>query len=426
MGKGIVILAMVLLSFALFFDIPSAAIAGVGLIIFLITRAFLFLSALSSTARSLTTQRSFLTLIARQGFPIIVETNIKVIVPSGFTAEISDLLPRGAVLSSGTSTASLNKSQSYMLNYTFIQNIVGAHAFEGVQLCLSDDFFSGQMVIRNLSTTLPSLLILPSLKYPNPIESSYREKESSIVPPLIGPEVRSFREAFPGDDFRKIDWKISARYNALFVREYVGRMEQGPLLIIDLPDAQHPYNQEAFNHLKEAAVSMVAMQSHSRKGLSFLLICGPNLLSFTPLESDIRRLIDMIIKFNPSPRLYTMYRYSNTSSLKRRFSSLSGSVDLFSKNLIRISDAFLAHRPPNIFESQINWILNSISARTAHIFTLDIQDTSHIRLISNLAAARGMDIQFHTPREFHIPRDDTRKASNTLFKQNFGPLMEEV
>jgi uncharacterized protein (DUF58 family) len=416
-SRGIAALAVVLTLFALFFDIPAAAIAGGALIVFLAARAFLFLSTLSSTARSLTAQRSLSALFAPQGVPVTVETNVQATVPPGFSAEISDLPPKRAVLSSGNPTVSLIKSVPGRLNYTLILNTVGAHAFEGIRLSLSDQFFSGELVCRILETSDPSLIILPSPEYPFPFESSYREKESSVIPPLTGPEVRSFRESLPGDDLRKIDWKLSAKFGTLFVREYMGRVEQGPLLIIDLPDSRHPFSLEAFSHLKEAVVSMVATQSPPRKGLSVLLICGPNLISFTPFEPDARRLVDLIIKLAPTPRLHSMFRYSSTASLKRRFAPLAGSVDPFSKNLIRISDAFLAHRPPCAFESQMTRIFQFISASTAHIFTLDIQDASHIRVISKLAAYRAMDIQFH------IPREDNGTGSKTLFNRSLAALV---
>jgi hypothetical protein len=153
--------------------------------------------------------------------------------------------------------------------------------------------------------------------------------------------------------------------------------------------------------MKEAAVSMITRQGHSWKGVAVLFISGANVVSYTPIEKDDKQLVISIAKLTPVLRLHHMFRYSSTASLKRRFSSLTGAVDPFSRKLTRISGAFLAHRPPCVFELQMNRIFHSISGGTIHIFTLDRREASHLQVISELAAIRWMDIQFHTPNEGH-------------------------
>lgn len=419
-SQGIVALAIVLALFAFFFDTLPAAIACSALVILLAARAFIFIAAFSSTAYSLTIHRSLSALLIRQGFPVTVETEVRVTIPPGFSAEISDLPPRGTVLSSGTSTAQVENSASCRLSFTLVPQTIGEHAFEGVRLSLSDPFFSSELVCRIPDMTAPSIVILPSSEYTLPEKDSYGNKETSMARALASPDLKSFREYLPGDDLRKIDWKISAKYDTLFIREHIRQAEYGPLLIIDLPDATLPFNPVAFNCLKEEVVSAIATEMSSRIEFSALIICGPNMVSFNPIEPDTGRLIAMIHKFTPLPQIHYMYRYSSTASLKRRFSPVTGSVNPFSRTLGRISAAFLVNRPPSAFESQVARVFHSIPGSTVHLFTIAAHDASHIRVISELAAINALSLQIHIPKEAY------GAASQVRLRQSLAALAEVV
>lgn len=397
-GGGIAALALVLALFAFFFDTSSAVIACSALVVLLTARALLFLSALSSTASSVTIQRSLSAHLARQGFPVTVETEVLVTVPPGFSAEISDLPPHETILSSGSTSVPVENSASFRLRYILIPRTTGEHAFEGIRLFFSDPFFSCELVFRSPDTTAPSLVILPSLEFPL-VGDTNGELNTSMVTLLETHDVRSFHEALMEDHLRKIDWKLSAKYDTLFVREYMRGAERSILLIIDLPDATLPFSTEAFDRLKEAVVSVIATQTASKMELSVLLICGPNMVSFTALEPDARWLIGIMNKITPIPQIHNMYRYTSNASLKRRFIPPIGSLDSFSRTLNRISSSFLANRPPSVFESQVARVFYSISVNTAYLFTLAAHDTSHIRIISELAAIKAMNTQIYVPKE---------------------------
>jgi uncharacterized protein (DUF58 family) len=419
-SQGIAALAIVLALYAFFFDALPAAIACCGLVILLAARVFLFITAFSSTARSLTIHRSLSSLLIRQGFPVTVRTEIRVTIPPGFSAEISDLPPRGTVLSSGTPTALVENSSSCRINFTLIPKVIGEHAFEGVRLSLSDPFFSSELVCRIPDMTAPSLMILPSLEFTLKEKDSYGDKETFLARAIASPDLKSFREYLPGDDLRKIDWKISAKYDTLFIREHIRQAEHGPLLIIDLPDASLPFSPVAFNLLKEEVVSAIATEMSSRIEFSVLIICGPNVVSFTPIEQDTRRFVAMINEVNPHPQLHYMYRYSSTASLKRRFSPVSGAVNPFSRTLGRISAAFLVNRPPTSFEMQIARIFHSIPGGTVHLFTIAAHDASHIRVISELAAINALSLKIH------LPKEEYGEASRARLRRSLAALAEVV
>jgi uncharacterized protein (DUF58 family) len=397
-SRGIVALAIVLALFALFFDSIPAAIASGGLTIFLLIRGLIFLSALSSCAASLRIRRSLSALLVRQGNTVTVKTEVKGFVPPGFSVTISDLLPHGGVLSSGTATVQITRAKTD-LNYTITLLASGEYPFGGTGIILADLFFSIELNCRTPETRAPSLVVLPLTEYARVGRGSYGEEDAIRVTARQIPEVRSFRGYRPGDDPRSIDWKLSAKHDTLYVREYMGQREHPTLLVVDLPDAALPFSPDAFARVREAAARMIASEVSSGTDFSVLIISGPNLVSYTRLEPDIRRLVAMIHQLDPVTRLYHMHRYQSTMSLKHRYSPLKGSVNRFPRTLGRITTAFLSERPPTRFESELIRIFHAISGSTAHLFTLDTPEASHIRIITELASTQAIHLTLHLPDE---------------------------
>jgi uncharacterized protein (DUF58 family) len=91
---------------------------------------------------------------------------------------------------------------------------------------------------------------------------SRREAEQSRTRPLAGesPELRELRQHHPGDPFRRIAWKASARRGALLVREYEREERDVVFLLLDASielTAGHP-GEAAFDRaLDEAAAVLV-------------------------------------------------------------------------------------------------------------------------------------------------------------------------
>ena len=50
---------------------------------------------------------------------------------------------------------------------------------------------------------------------------------------------REVREYQPGDDARTIDWNVSARMNATYVKVFVEEREMTVMLVVDLSKSQH-------------------------------------------------------------------------------------------------------------------------------------------------------------------------------------------
>ena len=399
-SRGIAALAVILALLALFFDALPAALVSGGLVVFLAVRGALFLSGLSSAARSLAVDRALSPLLVRQGSAVTVGTKGRIMVPPGYAATIADLPPHGAVVSGATEVAAAG---DFRLDYAITPMTTGEHAFRGVILSFSDPFFATTLTIRTGGTLAPSLVVLPSTEYPVGGREGYGERESAAFSAQKSQEIRSFREYLPGDDPRRIDWKLSAKYDTLYVREYLGRAEFATLLAIDLPDAGLPYDREAFERLKEAAASVIIARMQDRVPFSVLLVSGPNVVSYAPLDRDPKRLLALITKLAPVSRLHSLYRYRSTGALKRRFSALASSSEPFVQRLSAISAAHVSHRLPHTFELQVSRVFQALPGSSAHLFTLADRDTSHLRILSEQATLRGIRLEVHVPKEGHDP-----------------------
>ena len=407
-SRGIAALAVVLALLALFFDALPAALVSGGLVVFISVRGALFLSGLSSAAGSLAVHRSLSPLLVRQGTAVTVVSEGRITVPPGCAALITDLPPNGAVVSGATEVAAAG---DFRLDYAITPLATGEHAFRGVALSFSDPFFATTLTLLTGGALEPSLVVLPSTEYPVSGREGYGERESAAFSAQKSQELRAFREYLPGDDPRRIDWKLSAKYDTLYVREYMGRAEYATLLIVDLPDVALPFDHGAFDRLKEAATGVIVTRMADPVPFSVLLISGPNLVSFSPLDRDPQRLVAVIAKLAPVSRLHHLYRYRSTGSLLRRYSPLAGASDPLSRSLSAFSAAALSRRVPPTFEVQVGRVFQAHPGSSAHLFTLADRDASHLRLLSEQAALRGIGLEVHVPKEGHDPNRLSRSLA---------------
>lgn len=393
-SQGIVLLTVVLALFSFFFDDLPAAVAAGGLLFFLIARGALFFSVLQRTAGSLAVSRSVSPLFARQGSRVSVRAVVSGEVPPGYFAVVTDLPPEGSYLSAGSATGIVLGSA--VLSYTLTPMGIGKHDFSGIHLSFSDLFFRTGLPIRMAGE---SLTVLPLAAYSLPGRDLAGETEVPHITPFTSPGIREFREYVQGDDPRSIDWKLSAKYDRLYVREYMGRALHSRLLIVDLPDMHQPCDEDAFSRFRDATAGIIAAQVQGSLETAVLLISGPNLLSFIPSVSDTGLLIAMMHDLMPSPRLHHLSRYAATPVLRARYAHPAGRDDPFGEALTRVTLAFLATRLPTLFEAQVSRVFSAVQTPTVHLFSLALGDASHLRILAGQAAGAGMDLHLHIPKE---------------------------
>ena len=138
-----------------------------------------------------------------------------------------------------------------------------------------------------------------------------------------GIEFSEVREYIPGDDVKRIDWNVSARYDTLFVKEFVEENELNIYLILDLSES----NNFGFKKLKldlsfEVAVSLMflALKNNDRLGLG---IFTDKLEKFIPSKKGKRQLLRIIkelIDYKPKSKKTNIMESLSTlnNKLKRK------------------------------------------------------------------------------------------------------------
>ena len=90
---------------------------------------------------------------------------------------------------------------------------------------------------------LPELTVLPRLPETAGREEVYDEKlfgDAGIAPASAGDSVTTARPYVEGDALKRVNWKISARYGSLFVKQYDSPARENVLVLIDNCDPDAP------------------------------------------------------------------------------------------------------------------------------------------------------------------------------------------
>lgn len=136
-----------------------------------------------------------------------------------------------------------------------------------------------------------------------------------------GLEFSEYRRYEPGDDLRRIDWKLAARSDRYFVRE-AERDSQVPVwLLLDISASMqaqadhngapnrfrnaysHLYNKAEFGAALLAAIGMMAARQGDAVGLALLSDSAPQLLPALRGQRALQRVVATLSKVNCSGQL---------------------------------------------------------------------------------------------------------------------------
>ena len=129
-----------------------------------------------------------------------------------------------------------------------------------------------------------------------------------------GIEFSEVREYTAGDDARRIDWNVSARYNDLFVREFVEEKELNVYVIIDLSasnDFGYIKSKKELGFEVAASLMFSAIKNNDRVGMGLFT---ETLEKFIPAKKGKKHMIEI---------LQNLLDYSPKSSKTDIFKSLS-------------------------------------------------------------------------------------------------------
>lgn len=408
--------ALFLSQIALFFlavILDDMAVLSVSICGFLIiaVRLVWFLDKAGITARSVKITRTIARSSVRQGKHVPVTVSIEITVPLHCTAQYREIPPDSCSLDPQTPITGIfyPGETSCILEYTAIPLIHGSGRFPGGMLTVSDFFCEHTIIMTGPAYAGPEIRVLPYPLFSHPgIDREARELER--IGPVQGFGIRSLREYVPGDDLRYVDWKISAKRGRLFIREYTTQEEGQPMVIVDLPDRDQPYDSEGFLRLVGNVCGVIESTINMKNPISLLLISGPNFPDISYEGRDLPGFMAVLREqLHPQVRLHHQYRRQSRLSLRGKFHQWdlynekdSGSAEsedqsAFISRMKQVSGKHLLFGGVSTFQEKMARFLGIRRIRELTLYSLCHGDVSHIREIAALADQRNIRFRVLIP-----------------------------
>ena len=151
-----------------------------------------------------------------------------------------------------------------------------------------------------------------------------------------GIEFSEIREYMPGDDIRAIDWKVTARFNRPFIKEFIEERDLNVYFVLDVSgSSSFGNNIEKKRKSIELIASLMfsAMKNNDAVGL-FLIT--DKLEKFVPArkgKKNILRLITKLLTFNPeSKKTNLLEPFKSVSKIIKKRSIVFVISDFFSED----------------------------------------------------------------------------------------------
>jgi uncharacterized protein (DUF58 family) len=366
--------------------------AGGALVAGILGQYLIFDQRLREIIPTIEIQRTLSRNPVRRGAMLQVTGRLTIRNSAGMHVQITDLPPRHAILVDGTTTVTAMPApsvQAHRFSYRIIPVIHGTLHFSGISVNVRNLFFEESVRLTRDADCKPDLSVMPSGVFAAPVsESSEGNRENRKVSVWKGTDIHSLREYCIGDDLRHVDWKVSAKYDKIFIRKYTGVISHPPLIIVDLPWSGAPWPEKEFNRMIAEVTGMVRHTIQTYQHASALLISGPNILHVIREEKSLSRGIAELREWmHPAERPVHFYRMPDRSDLKTRVRTLEHALPettdariLASLELLR--DRYvgiLQYQRIPVFTGQVDRALAQLPVTEAYLFSLGCGDSSHIR-----------------------------------------------
>ncbi|MCX6688213.1 MAG: DUF58 domain-containing protein [Methanoregula sp.] len=425
-AQGLSLVIIVIISCAYILDDLTLLLAGGILLAALLGQYLLFLYRFRGIVTSVAVQRSLERSQVRKGMILRVETTVTITVPPPMTARISDSIPLQVAIQDGDTSIPVEpdlNSRTYQLKYRIMPVMHGNCRFPGISLTVRNVFFENSIALFADPFSGPELLVQPVGMFdPSNRQSTAESHEVEKLKVVSGFGIRALREYYMGDDLRRIDWKLSAKHNKLYVREYTGMVNLPPLLIVDLPWRGAPYPEADLNRM----VSVVAGQAEHAirfyQYVSILVISGANILHFTPEEKDLQHCMSVLREWmHPAERMVHEYHVHDRADIRGNVRHLEtvitqggepGSI-VFSGNLRKQYLRMMMYMQATAFTGQIARTLSSVAIDECYLFSLGCGDKSHIRQIIRQAKIAKIIVHIRLP----VTDIATRDPISNLYRE---------
>lgn len=404
--QGLCLIAALAICYAYVLDDPAVLLAGCTLAGGILGQYILFSRRIRETAASVRIQRSAERTLVRKGTTLRMNTLITLQVPPRIHAEITEQLPPGAALQDGIIslvTKPDTRPQDHHLSYRITPLVHGTLQFTGVTIDVRNLFFTTRIDLSAEPFSGPSLLVQPVGFFESSLRrSTIESREIEKMSVVSGFGIRALREYYAGDDIRAIDWKHSAKYDKLYVREYTGVINLPPLLIVDLPWNGSPVSEPDFNRFAAAVAGMAEYSVKTFQYVSILLVSGPNILQYIGEEKDIQRCMSALRDWmHPVARTVHLYHVHDRADLRGQIRKLDEELALdgniqdraFCTALRKHCLNALQHQRNPAFYGQLARTISPLTIDDLFIFSMGTGDISHIRMM--IRQARGMKVKVH-------------------------------
>jgi len=371
----LLLFCLVCFVYAWMLNVGEAAAAGLAVLVFLAGRACIFQTEVRGLALSLNVTREADKTILNQSSIVTVRSSMTVVTKQ-LTASFEDVPPTGARITAG-SLQYIEGRASYSLNLP----VIGESYFQGVRASCSDLFFT-QSVLVGRDAQQPKLTM-----YPTGIAATHHavghgagwSAQEYDRPALIaGTDTRTMRPYADGDSIRDLDWKLSTKYQELYVRLRMDASGGLPALLVDLP--QRGASNELCLHFAETVLGILENLNIGEE-YPVTFISGARYLD--TIRSGEREKLIAILK--QAGTLYVpeyLYRLRHPSAMKQtdtgghRLSDQERRIE----GLIRL----YAGRYPTDFERVVRNLSGSLEHET-HItyVTAAYGDLSHMTYLIN-------------------------------------------
>lgn len=407
--QGLCLISFIFLSCSLVLDSMAFLLAGSTLGSLIIGQYLLFDHRLRQVVSSITVERVPARNPVRKGTATGVVTRLKARGSPRLQVTISDCIPHNTNLVTGIPSVSMEEnssSQNLRMSYRILPVVHGPQQFPGLSVRVRDTFFETTFHLARDQDCQPILSVLPTGIFAAPssdgTDALKDTRRSSI---WSGIDVHSLREYSEGDDLRHADWKISAKYDKIFIRKYVAPMSHPPLIIADLPWSGAPFSKKEFGQMITEVTSMAKQTIQTFQYVSILIISGPNVLHLIREERNVARCIGELREWlNPQERTVHFYRMPDRSDIRAlergcEF-ALMETTDPQTQNFFeslqdRYNRILLYQRNP-AFSAQIARTLSQIQMSDAILYTLGYGDSSHVRHVVRPLKSRRVRVVVKT------------------------------
>lgn len=414
--QGLGVLALSLGVYAVLFDDPAgSAVAGV-IALFVLFRAALFYRAAASLLRSVTMERTLGKRIVRQGgrLPVRALVTYDASLPLSVGAE--DILPPVAVID-GVQACHEQKPGIISIRYVLRLMGAGETSFEGVSLSFHDPFFSATVPVKRSDLCSPSLRVVPeSVREEGYGRGMGEGLNAGGGMTLVNAEdIRGFHEYIPGEDLAQVDWKLSAKFGALYIREHEGLSGGAPLVLIDLPDVRNTPGAEDFARFSIAACGEAEGVCTHFEACPLLIISGGEVRTFLRGSPEQKDFIAALAMIRPVERAGHLYRYLDPVSVQARIRTPRGGGEgVFRERLTSIIPVFGSKNGILPFRLTVARAIRSSGAAAVVIYTTGRGDCSHLSLVVLEALRQGLNVKLRVPEEARSHVERQIGSGNTI------------